>query len=69
MVRETFGYSMSSVRKDVDATVRLAVSPELEGITGRYFDGQREVRADSQAYDPEARQRLWDLSARLISLG
>lgn len=69
MVRETFGYSMSSVREGVDATVRLAASPELEGVTGRYFDGQREARAHAQAYDPDARGKLWELSARLTGLG
>jgi hypothetical protein len=45
--------------------VRLAVSPELEGVTGRYFDGVNESRAHEQAYDRAARQRLWELSTRL----
>ena len=65
MVRETFGHSMSSVREGADATVRLAVSPELEGVTGRYFDGMREARANRQAYDPQAGRRLWALSEEL----
>ncbi len=70
MVRETFGYATSSVREGAEAVVRLAVSPELEGVTGRYFDGKREARADRQAYDEEARERLWllseDLCGRLL---
>ena len=45
--------------------MRLAISPELEGVTGRYFDGTREARANPQAYDQEARKRLWDLSEEL----
>ena len=45
--------------------MRLAVSPELEGVTGRYFDGRREARANRQAYDAEARKRLWGLSEKL----
>jgi NAD(P)-dependent dehydrogenase (short-subunit alcohol dehydrogenase family) len=65
MVFETFGYTMSSVQEGARATVRLAVSPELEGVTGRYFDGQRVGRANRQAYDAEARKRLWDLSEEL----
>jgi NAD(P)-dependent dehydrogenase (short-subunit alcohol dehydrogenase family) len=65
MVRETFGRAMSSVQEGAEATVRLAISPELEGVTGRYFDGQREGRADRQAYDAQARKRLWDLSEEL----
>ncbi len=65
MVFETFGYTTSTVQEGAGATVRLAVSPELEGVTGRYFDGQREARANRQAYDTEARKRLWVLSERL----
>jgi NAD(P)-dependent dehydrogenase (short-subunit alcohol dehydrogenase family) len=65
MVLETFGHSMSNVQEGADAAVRLAASPELEGVTGRYFDGQHEVRADRQAYDAQARKRLWVLSEEL----
>ena len=65
MVLETFGRTMSTVQEGADATVRLAVSPDVEGITGRYFDGLREGRADRQAYDEGARKRLWALSEEL----
>ncbi|MFL6058815.1 MAG: SDR family NAD(P)-dependent oxidoreductase [Rubrobacteraceae bacterium] len=65
MVLETFGRTMSTVQEGAEATVRLAVSPELEGVTGRYFDGTREGRANAQAYDREARRRLWALSEEL----
>ncbi|MEJ7843890.1 MAG: SDR family oxidoreductase [Rubrobacter sp.] len=65
MVRDTFGYAMSTVEEGAEAVVRLAASPGLEGVTGRYFDGTRETRADQQAYDPQARKRLWDLSEDL----
>ena len=65
MVLETFGRSMSTVEEGAEATVRLAISPDLEGVTGRYFDGTREARANPQAYDERARKRLWDLSEEL----
>jgi NAD(P)-dependent dehydrogenase (short-subunit alcohol dehydrogenase family) len=65
MVTETFGYTMSTVEEGAEATVRLVASPELEGVTGRYFDGKREARANRQAYNDGARERLWILSKRL----
>ena len=65
MVHGTFGYTMSTVEEGAEAVVRLAVSPELEGVTGRYFDGTREARANRQAYDEGARRRLWALSEKL----
>ena len=65
MVRGTFGYAMSTVEEGAEAVVRLAASPELGGVTGRYFDGTREARANRQAYDAETREKLWALSEEL----
>jgi NAD(P)-dependent dehydrogenase (short-subunit alcohol dehydrogenase family) len=65
MVLQTFGRASSTVQEGADATVRLAVSPDLEGETGRYFDGTSEARASRQAYDAAARKRLWALSEEL----
>jgi NAD(P)-dependent dehydrogenase (short-subunit alcohol dehydrogenase family) len=65
IVLEQAGRSVDTLEEGVRATVRLAVSPELEGLTGHFFDRQRESRAHDQAYDPRARRALWDLSLRL----
>jgi NAD(P)-dependent dehydrogenase (short-subunit alcohol dehydrogenase family) len=65
MAIESFGHAMSTVEEGVAATLRLAVDREVDGVTGRYFDGLRESRANAQAYDPEARRRLWRLSEQL----
>jgi NAD(P)-dependent dehydrogenase (short-subunit alcohol dehydrogenase family) len=68
MVYESFGYTMSTIEEGVAATLRLAVSPDLDGVSGRYFDRLREARAHEQAYDPDARRRLWRLSKQLVEL-
>jgi NAD(P)-dependent dehydrogenase (short-subunit alcohol dehydrogenase family) len=65
MVLESFGNAWTTVEEGAEATLRLATSPDLDGVTGRYFDGLREASANGQAYVPEARQRLWELSERL----
>jgi NAD(P)-dependent dehydrogenase (short-subunit alcohol dehydrogenase family) len=65
MVRDAIGYTMSTVEEGAEAVVRLAASPEVEGVTGSYFDGTREARANRQAYDEGARKRLWALSEEL----
>lgn len=59
------GRSVDTLQEGVDATVRLAVAPELEGVSGRFYDRQAEARAHPQAYHPEARRRLWALSREL----
>ena len=68
MVDESFGYTLSTLEEGVAATLRLAVDPELAGVSGRYFDRLREVRPDAQAYDAGARRRLWELSEELVGL-
>jgi NAD(P)-dependent dehydrogenase (short-subunit alcohol dehydrogenase family) len=67
MVRQ-FGTPMSTVEEGADAILRLAVSSDMEGKSGLYFNGQREAQADAQAYDPAARQRLTALSSELAGL-
>jgi NAD(P)-dependent dehydrogenase (short-subunit alcohol dehydrogenase family) len=64
MARETFGIVRSTVEEGVEATAQLV---ELDGVSGRYFDGLRQARPDQMAYDRGARRRLWDVSAELTS--
>jgi NAD(P)-dependent dehydrogenase (short-subunit alcohol dehydrogenase family) len=56
---------ISSLEEGVDATLRLVADPTLDAVSGRYFDGEREVRASDQAYDADARARLAALSREL----
>jgi NAD(P)-dependent dehydrogenase (short-subunit alcohol dehydrogenase family) len=56
---------ISTLEEGVAATLRLAIDPSLEAVSGRYFDGQTERRADEQAYDEGARKRLRELSDQL----
>jgi NAD(P)-dependent dehydrogenase (short-subunit alcohol dehydrogenase family) len=56
----------STVQEGIDATVRLVVAPELDGVTGVYFNVQDEARAMDQAYDPDAQRRLRELSDQLV---
>jgi NAD(P)-dependent dehydrogenase (short-subunit alcohol dehydrogenase family) len=65
MVRSTIGTPRSTIEEGMEATVRLVVDPELDGVSGRFFDGTAESAPHPQAHDPEARRRLWDESERL----
>jgi NAD(P)-dependent dehydrogenase (short-subunit alcohol dehydrogenase family) len=55
---------ISTLEEGVDATARLVTAPAAD-VTGRYFYGTREARADAQAYDADARLTLRELSERL----
>jgi NAD(P)-dependent dehydrogenase (short-subunit alcohol dehydrogenase family) len=56
------------LEQGLEATWRLAADPSLDGVTGAYFNGTREARADAQAYDVGARRQLRELSERLVGL-
>ena len=68
MVRETGTRPVDSLESGVEATMRLIADPELDGVTGSYFDRRREALAHPQAYDLEARGRLRRLSVELVGL-
>jgi NAD(P)-dependent dehydrogenase (short-subunit alcohol dehydrogenase family) len=65
IVLEQHGHSVDTLEEGLAATLRLAVGDDVDGVSGRYFNRQEEAHADEQAYDAEARRRLWDLSAEL----
>jgi NAD(P)-dependent dehydrogenase (short-subunit alcohol dehydrogenase family) len=68
MVRDSGVTPTSSLEQGVAATLRLVADPELDGVSGRYFDGQRESAAHPQAYDPDARRLLRELSEQLTDV-
>ncbi len=68
LVFETVGRTVDSLEQGVEATLRLVIEPELDGVSGLYFDGLEQATADAQAYDPAARLRLWELSERLCGM-
>jgi NAD(P)-dependent dehydrogenase (short-subunit alcohol dehydrogenase family) len=59
---------IDSIETGVEATTRLIADPDLNGVTGRYYDRLREARALEQAYDPTARRRLRELSEELAGV-
>jgi len=63
-----FGPVMTTVEEGADAVEYLALSGEVEGVTGEYFDGTQRARANPQAYDREARRRLRTFSEQLVGL-
>ncbi len=45
--------------------LRMASSPEVEGVTGRYFREEGEVAPSAAALDDDAARRLWRVSEAL----
>ena len=68
MVRAAGVEPISTLEQGVEATLRLAADPRLEGVTGAYFNGQRRADPHPQASDPATRRELRELSDRLCGL-
>jgi NAD(P)-dependent dehydrogenase (short-subunit alcohol dehydrogenase family) len=59
MVVEAGVDPISSLQEGLEATLALVRRTD---VSGRYFDGLAEARADAQAYDPGVRRRLRELT-------
>ncbi len=59
---------MTAPAQAAERVLYLATSPEVEGMSGKYFAGKKELTSPKQSYDKAAIQRLWDVSAQLVKL-
>lgn len=59
---------MGDAEAGADAEVYMATAPELEDVSGTYFDRKTPAHAHEQAYDKEARRLLWRISLELTDL-
>lgn len=49
-------------------SIYLASSPEVEGLSGKYYDKCRPVSSSKESYDLDVARRFWDVSAELVGL-
>jgi NAD(P)-dependent dehydrogenase (short-subunit alcohol dehydrogenase family) len=63
-----FRPSFISAERGAAGVVRLAASPDLEGVTGKYFEEEREAVPAPLARDEAVARRLWEVSAALVGL-
>jgi NAD(P)-dependent dehydrogenase (short-subunit alcohol dehydrogenase family) len=58
----------TSPEKGAKTSIYLAVSPAVEGVSGRYFVRQKAVESSKTSYDENLASRLWRVSAELTGL-
>jgi NAD(P)-dependent dehydrogenase (short-subunit alcohol dehydrogenase family) len=68
MVRGGLSRVISTVEEGMEATVRLVADPELDDVSGRFFDGLTESAVSADVEDPVVRRRLWELSEELTGV-
>ncbi len=57
-----------SPAKGAETSIYLASSPNVEGMTGKYFYNSHATRAAPQATDLVVARKLWEVSTELVHL-
>jgi NAD(P)-dependent dehydrogenase (short-subunit alcohol dehydrogenase family) len=57
---------MKSPEEGAATSIYLASSPQVQGVTGRYFVNCRPKTSTKSSYDTAAAARLWQISAELV---
>lgn len=58
----------ASPQKGAKTSIYLASSPEVEGVTGKYFVKSIPKRSAAISYDESLQRQLWEQSAKLVNL-
>ena len=58
-----------SAEKGAETLIYLSTSPEVEGVSGKYFVNKREVRSSPQSYDTTMARARWHVSEAMLGLG
>ncbi len=59
---------LKTTEEGARTSIYLASSPEVEGVTGEYFDKCKVAKPSRDARDPEAARTLWTLSQQLTDV-
>lgn len=62
------GLFMKSPKSGAKTSIYLASSPDVEGVSGKYFIKRKEKKSTKASYDDELAKRLWDVSISLTNL-
>lgn len=59
---------MKSPEKGAETSLYLATSPEVENVTGKYFDNSKEKIASPKALDKNTQTKLWEISEKMTGI-
>ena len=57
-----------SPEKAAETSIYLASTPEVEGVTGKYFINKQEQKSSEDSYNDEYAKKLWDISMEMTGL-
>ncbi|MFD1450061.1 MULTISPECIES: hypothetical protein [Oceanobacillus] len=60
--------NINSVAKSGKALASLVMDNQLKYVTGRYFEGKKEMKTSALSYNKENQKNLWNVSVELSQL-
>jgi hypothetical protein len=68
LVRLIADLTFHSPEKGAATSIYLASTPEVEGISGKYFSNCKEAKSSKLSHDKQLARRLWDVCSQLTDL-
>jgi len=68
LIMPIVGLAAISPEKGAETMTYLAAAPDVDGVTGKYFDKKKAVSSTKISYDEAAQKRLWGISAEMVGL-
>jgi len=61
-----FIHNVNTPSRSAQALARLILNPHLQNVTGKYFEGPKEIPSSKESYDLNKAKDLWDTSMELV---
>ncbi|XP_063533364.1 retinol dehydrogenase 11-like [Cydia strobilella] len=66
VMEKSVGFMYQNAKEASQTTLHLAVTPELETVSGQYFSNCRKAKSSKVSQDPLLTKRLWEETERLV---
>ncbi len=61
-------FSAITPEEGAETMIYLASSPDVEGVTGKFFDKCQEKESAEESYDVEKAKKLWEISEKMVGI-
>ncbi len=59
---------LKTPEQGAQTTIYLASSPEVDGVSGKYYANSREKTSNRESLDPNIARQLWEVSAKMTGI-
>ena len=69
LLRAVYSPNVHTAEESGAALARLAIGADLEGVSGKYFEGFREIKSSRDSYDERKQEDLWEWTVNYLAKG